>query len=58
MDARQAKLEILMDELEVIHNVNNVYWDHQFHSVVATEGYQRRIERLARVREEIKKLQP
>jgi hypothetical protein len=57
MDERQAKLEALYKELDAIHDANNVYWEQKYHSHDDAAEYQRRIERLAAIRDEIEQLQ-
>ena len=57
MYPHRPKLEILNQEFDTLTTLNGIYWNEKFHSLSDTAAYVRRIERLARVREELKKLQ-
>jgi hypothetical protein len=54
MDTLRTKLD---QELKAIITLNSIYWGRTFHSVADMATYVRRVERLAKVREELKKLE-
>ena len=57
MDAVQPSLTSLLEELQVILAANKLYLDHPARTAKAETEYKRGIERLGRVRAELKTLQ-
>jgi len=56
MDDREVKLDALYAELDEIHKANREYWALKHYSQEASAAYQRRIERVAKIREGMKQL--
>jgi hypothetical protein len=57
MDALQPSVTTLLEELQTIVAANDRYLDQPTRSAEANDEYQRRIERLARLQEELKTLE-
>jgi hypothetical protein len=57
MDALQAKLAALREEFQDILFANELYLDHKARTAEADAEYRQRINRLTKLREELKELQ-